>query len=57
MRTALVGPTGRIGVKLNDNRLAKRHQSKLFREEGPDLTHLSRKEPNRSLASFDIGTG
>ncbi len=51
MRIAVVGATGRIGACLPRTSWPKAIQSELFREEGPPLMRLSRKEQNRSLAA------
>ncbi|RWB57140.1 nucleoside-diphosphate sugar epimerase [Mesorhizobium sp.] len=57
MRIAVVGATGRIGVKLTENLLAKRHSVKVLSRGGPALDALVAKGAEPFLGSFDTGDG
>ncbi|TQN57147.1 nucleoside-diphosphate sugar epimerase [Agrobacterium tumefaciens] len=57
MRIAVVGATGRIGVKLTEKLLAKGHSVKALSRGGPALDNLVAKGAEPFLGSFDTGDG
>ena len=57
MRIAVVGATGRIGAKLTDKLLAKRHAVKALSRGGAALDALVAKGAEPFPGSFDTGAG
>ena len=57
MRIAVVGATGRIGVKLTENLLTKGHSVKALSRGGAALDALVAKGAEPFLGSFDTGAG